>query len=61
MKAKRQLHVSSAFQYKSSVPYIRITGKRLREAGFNIGDKYDVNIQQNRLIITNKETDTIDD
>lgn len=61
MKSKRLLHVSSVFQNNSTVPYIRISGKWLREAGFDVRDKYEVDVSFGRLTLTNKENDTIDD
>ena len=61
MKTKRYLHVSSSLENDVIVPFIRIRGKWLRDFGFDIGDKYEVDASFNKLVITNKENDTIDD
>lgn len=61
MKAKRRYHVSRTYSIDDPVPYIRISGKWLRDFGFDIGDRYEVDASFSRLVITNKENDTIDD
>ena len=61
MKTKRHYHVSRTSSIDAPVPYIRIGGKWLRDYGFDIGDRYDVDASFSKLIITNNENDSIDD
>ena len=43
-------------RYNESFPFIRIRGKWLAKAGFNCGDKIQVQVEHERLVITKKLT-----
>lgn len=45
--------------YMDGAPFIRIRGKWLEQAGFNIGDKYTVSIQENQLVLSRVEAQEI--
>ena len=47
----RQLTVSYLYQLNSAVPFIRLCGKWLKDAGFSIDDKVVVTIKDNLLIL----------
>lgn len=58
--AKRQMKVYD-YHYETEYgskpcPQIRIRGKYLKEAGFNIGDKIDLSVSQNQIVIQRVET-----
>ena len=61
-KTTRTLHATYAwrearhagFRGGYLVPRIRISGKWLGEAGFNIGDELTMNVEHGRLTITKK-------
>jgi len=48
----RQLTVSYMYQSgKFSVPFIRLCGKRLEDAGFSVDDKVKITVKDNLLIL----------
>ena len=47
----RQLTVSYLHQLDSAVPFIRLCGKWLKEAGFSVDDKVNVIVKNNLLVI----------
>ena len=47
----RQLTVSYLYQLNCAVPFIRLCGKWLEEAGFSIEDKVNVTVRDNLLMI----------
>ena len=36
-------------------PYIRLSGKWLRDAGFDIGEKFSVTVRENELVLSKME------
>jgi len=55
MKNERYMHVSSVFQQERNVPYIRLRGKWLEEAGFEISKPIKVIVDNGSLKITNNQ------
>lgn len=54
--------VSSTVENNKAVPFIRLRGNWLKQAGFEIGDSYKVDVSQNRLVLTNNVPEqSIDD
>ena len=47
----RQLTVSYLHQLNGSVPFIRLCGKWLKDAGFSVTDKVIVTIKDNLLVL----------
>ena len=47
----RQLTVSYLYQLNRAVPFIRLCGKWLKEAGFSVDDKVNVIVKNNLLVI----------
>jgi len=47
----RQLTVSYLHQFNGSVPFIRLCGKWLSDAGFSVDDKVNVTVKNNLLVI----------
>ena len=37
--------------YLDGKPFIRMSGKWLEEAGFHIGDKFNVTVKENQLVL----------
>jgi len=61
----RTLTVSETFQRRTrgeaGVPFIRLSGKWLAEAGFQVGDSIQVSVVKDRyLVITSRIMDAID-
>jgi len=47
----RQLKVSYLHQLNGSVPFIRLCGKWLKDAGFSVDDKVNVTVKDNLLVL----------
>jgi len=47
----RQLTVSYLHQLNGSVPFIRLCGKWLKDAGFSVDDKVKVTVKDNLLVL----------
>jgi len=47
----RQLTVSYLHQLNGSVPFIRLCGKWLKDAGFSVDDKINVTVKDNLLVL----------
>ena len=47
----RTLTVGETFQRETAVPFIRLSGRWLAEAGFHVGDSIRVSVVKNRLCI----------
>lgn len=54
----KQLHQERACQWKS-VSCIQLAGVWLQDAGFVIGDRVNVQVRRNRIIITNEKRQDI--
>ena len=54
---KRILTVSYIFQREVKQPFVRMQGRWLAEAGFQPGDKIDVEVDYGRLIVTKVNSD----
>lgn len=62
---KRRLTLSRAFRDSTArdrayrrpieVPFLRVQGKWLEQAGFTIGDRVNIEVQPGRLIVTTEE------
>jgi len=52
MKDERYMHVSRVSQHNAISPYIRLRGKWLEEAGFDIGASIKVGVEHGKLTIT---------
>lgn len=50
----KELSVVNTPQGKNYVPSIRVAGKWLIEAGFNLGDKIQMKVENGSIIITNQ-------
>lgn len=55
----RNLHVSELWQNEKNVPYMRLGGQWLKDAGFNSGDGINVYVEHGQLLIVNRHR-TID-
>ncbi|MEC5145776.1 Toxin SymE, type I toxin-antitoxin system [Chitinophaga sp. 180180018-2] len=54
----KQLHQGRTYESKS-VSCIQLAGVWLQEAGFIVGDRVNVHVRRNRLVITNEERQVI--
>lgn len=52
IKLSGKAHPRDNHQYKN-LPWLNMSGVWLQEAGFNIGDRLQVNVSQGQLTITN--------
>lgn len=61
-KSVRQVKMYSRFRgvnkrwlsQEKEVPWLNVSGLWLEQAGFNIGDQLRINVENNKLIITNQ-------